>query len=160
MTRTVNLVSDTVTQPTPEMREAMASAVVGDDGSGDDPTVNELESTFAALVAKPAALFVPSGVMANQIAVRVLTSPGDVVLAGRSHHVVSFEMGAAARNASVQFATVDDGSQVVTVGTDGVAASNLVVRVVGGVTPTTALPACGSLRGEPCRTYQAEGNQA
>ena len=110
MTRRVDLRSDTVTQPTDAMRDAMARAVVGDDGYGEDPTVNELESRFAAIVGKEAAIFVPSGVMANQIAVRVLTSPGDVIVAGRSQHVVSFELGASARNSSVQFATVDDGS--------------------------------------------------
>ena len=108
MNRHVDLRSDTVTQPTEEMREAMARAVVGDDGFGDDPTVRELEERFAALVGKEAALFVPSGVMANQIAVRILTRPGDVVVAGRHQHLVSFEMGASARNASVQFALVDD----------------------------------------------------
>ena len=108
MTRRVNLISDTVTQPTGAMREAMAAAVVGDDGFNEDPTINELEARFARLVGKEAAVFVPSGVMGNQIAIRILTRPGDVVVAGRSAHVVSFEMGAAARNSSVQFATVDD----------------------------------------------------
>ena len=108
MTRHVDLRSDTVTQPTPEMRRAMAEAVVGDDGFGDDPTVRELEEKFASLLSKEAAIFVPSGVMANQIAVRILTRPGDVIVAGRNQHVVSFEMGASARNASVQFALVDD----------------------------------------------------
>src|SRR5487761_1948325 len=108
MTRRVDLRSDTVTQPTEAMREAMARAVVGDDGYGEDPTVNALEERFATLVGKPAAVFVPSGVMANQMAVRVLTGPGDVIVAGKSQHVVSFEMGASARNSSVQFATVDD----------------------------------------------------
>lgn len=92
------------------MREAMARAQVGDDGSGEDPTINELERTFAAFVGKEAAVFVPSGVMGNQIAVRVLTAPGDVIIAGRHQHVVSFEMGASARNSSVQFATLDDTS--------------------------------------------------
>lgn len=108
MTRRVDLRSDTLTQPTPAMRAAMAAAPVGDDGYGEDPTVNELEARFAALAGKEAALFVPSGVMGNQIAIRVLTQPGDVVLVGRHQHVVGFEMGAAARNAGVQFATVDD----------------------------------------------------
>ena len=108
MNRRVDLRSDTVTQPTPAMREAMAQAIVGDDGSGEDPTINELEAKFAALVGKEAALFVPSGVMGNQIAVRVLTRPGDVIIAGRHQHVVSFELGASARNSSVQFATIDD----------------------------------------------------
>ena len=108
MEKLVDLRSDTVTRPTPAMREAMASAPVGDDGFGEDPTINELEHRYAALVGKEAAVFVPSGVMANQIAVRIHTRPGDVILAGRSQHVVSFELGASARNSSVQFATVDD----------------------------------------------------
>jgi len=116
MTRRVDLRSDTVTQPTPQMREAMANAVVGDDGYGEDPTVNALEERFAALVGKEAALFVPSGVMANQIAVRVLTRPGDLIIAGRTQHVVSFEMGASARNSSVQFATVDDAQGTLALG--------------------------------------------
>jgi threonine aldolase len=90
------------------MRDAMAVAVVGDDGYNEDPTVRELEERFAAIVGKEAAVFVPSGVMGNQIAVRILTNPGDLVIAGRGQHVVSFEMGAAARNSSIQFATVDD----------------------------------------------------
>jgi threonine aldolase len=110
MTRRADLRSDTVTQPTQAMRDAMASAVVGDDGYGEDPTIRELEDRYATLVGKEAAIFVPSGVMANQIAVRILTRPGDVIIAGRGHHVVSFEMGAAARNSSVQFAAVDDTS--------------------------------------------------
>jgi len=90
------------------MREAIAAAVVGDDGYGEDPAINELESRYAQLVDKEAAVFVPSGVMANQIALRVLAQPGDLVVAGRSQHVVSFEMGAASRNSAIQFATVDD----------------------------------------------------
>lgn len=108
MTRRVDLRSDTVTRPTPAMREAMANAVVGDDGYGEDPTINELEERYASLVNKEAAVFVPSGVMANQIAIRVLTQPGDLVIAGKSQHLVSFEMGASSRNASVQLVTVDD----------------------------------------------------
>jgi threonine aldolase len=110
MTRRVDLRSDTVTQPTQAMRDAMAVAVVGDDGYNEDPTIRALEDRFAALVGKEAAVFVPSGVMGNQIAVRILTRPGDLVIAGRGQHVVSFEMGAAARNSSIQFATVDDTS--------------------------------------------------
>ncbi len=86
----------------------MADAEVGDDGSGEDPTVNLLEQTFAERVGKEAAVFVPSGTMANQIALRVLGVPGTAVVAGRSQHVVAFENGAAAMNASVQWHTVDD----------------------------------------------------
>ncbi|MEO9181347.1 MAG: GntG family PLP-dependent aldolase [Acidimicrobiales bacterium] len=108
MTRRVDLRSDTVTQPTEAMRAAMFAAVVGDDGYNEDPTVRSLEERYAEIVGKEAAVFVPSGVMGNQIALRILTSPGDLVIAGRAQHVVSFEMGAAARNSSVQFATVDD----------------------------------------------------
>ena len=112
MSRAVDLRSDTVTQPTEAMREAMATAVVGDDGYGEDPTVAALEARFATLTAKEAALFVPSGVMGNQIALRVLCAPGDVILTGAHQHVVGFEMGAAARNAGVQFWTVDDAAGV------------------------------------------------
>jgi threonine aldolase len=108
MSRRVDLRSDTITQPTGAMREAMAAALVGDDGYGEDPTVNQLEARYAGLVGKERAMFVPSGVMANQIALRVLAQPGDLVVAGRSQHVVSFEMGAASRNAGIQFATLDD----------------------------------------------------
>jgi threonine aldolase len=105
----VDLRSDTVTQPTPAMRRAMADAVVGDDDYGEDPTVRALEEAFAARVGKPAALFVPSGVMANQIALRVLTAPGTAVVAGRRQHVVAYEHGAAALNAGIQFIELDDG---------------------------------------------------
>ena len=97
------------------MREAMANAVVGDDGYGEDPTINELERRFAELVGKEASVFVVSGVMANQIAVRILAEPGDLVIAGKNQHLVSFEMGAAARNSGVQFVTVDDTKGVLNV---------------------------------------------
>lgn len=108
MPRVIDLRSDTVTQPTDEMRRAMAEAVVGDDAYGEDPTVCELEALYASMVGKPAALYVPSGIMANQVAMRVLTKPGDVVVAGASSHVVGFESGASARNASIQFHTIPD----------------------------------------------------
>lgn len=108
----VDLRSDTVTRPTPEMRRAMAEAEVGDDGFGEDPTVAELEETFAARVGKDAAVYVPSGTMANQIALRVLADPGTAVVVGRRQHVVAFETGAAARNAAIQFHTVSDDTGV------------------------------------------------
>src|SRR5665213_1750433 len=116
MTRRVDLRSDTVTQPTQAMRDAIAAAVVGDDGYGEDPTIGELERRFADVVGKEASVFVPSGVMANQIALRVLASPGDVIVTGRYQHLVSFEMGAASRNSSVQFATVDDSEGTLALG--------------------------------------------
>jgi threonine aldolase len=108
----VDLRSDTVTQPTPEMRRAMADAEVGDDVYGEDPTVNALQEAFAERVGKQAALFVPSGTMGNQVALRVMTTPGTSVIAGRRQHVVIYENGAGGRNAGIQFWTVadDDGT--------------------------------------------------
>src|SRR5580692_5506094 len=91
------------------MRRAMAEAEVGDDDYGEDPTVRALEEAFAERLGKPAALFVPSGTMANQIAFRLLARAGTAVVAGRRQHVVSYEYGAAARNSSVQFHAIDDG---------------------------------------------------
>lgn len=104
----VDLRSDTVTRPTPQMRRAMAEAEVGDDGYGEDPTVRALEEEYAQRVGKEAAVFVPSGTMANQIALRVLCPPGALVVAGRRQHIVIYEHGAAAMNAGVQFHLVDD----------------------------------------------------
>jgi len=104
----VDLRSDTVTQPTPEMRRAMGDAEVGDDVYGEDPTVNALEEAFAERVGKQASLFVPSGTMGNQLALRLLAPGGTTVIAGRRQHVVVYENGAAGLNAGVQFHTVDD----------------------------------------------------
>jgi len=104
----VDLRSDTVTRPTPAMRRAMAEADVGDDVYGEDPTVRRLEEVFAGRLSKEAALFVPSGTMANQIALRLLARPGSVVIAGRRQHVVAYENGAGARNAGVQFHPLED----------------------------------------------------
>ncbi len=108
----VDLRSDTVTRPTAAMRRAMATAEVGDDGYGEDPTVNRLEEVFAERVGKAVAMFVPSGTMANQIALRAQCVPGSLVLAGRRQHVVAYERGAAALNAGVQVhpAADDDGT--------------------------------------------------
>ena len=104
----VDLRSDTVTRPTAQMRRAMADAEVGDDGFGEDPTVAALEALYAERVGKEAAVFVPSGTMANQIALRVLAAAGTAVVAGRRSHVVAFENGAAGRNAGVQLHLVPD----------------------------------------------------
>jgi threonine aldolase len=104
----VDLRSDTVTRPTREMRRAMAEAEVGDDVYREDPTVNTLEAAFAARVGKQAALFVPSGTMGNQVALRVLSEPGTLVVSGRRQHVVVHEHGGGARNAGIQFHTVPD----------------------------------------------------
>jgi threonine aldolase len=107
--RTVDLRSDTVTRPTAAMRTAMAEAPLGDDVFGEDPTVNALEVEAAARVGKEAALFVPSGTMANQIAIRLHTRPGEVVLAGQWAHVLRYEAGAASALAGVQIATLAQG---------------------------------------------------
>jgi len=92
----------------------MAEADVGDDAYREDPTVRALEEEFAARVAKPAALFVPSGTMGNQLALRVLGRPGTLVLAGRRSHVVAHENGAAGLNAAVQLGPLDDDGGTVT----------------------------------------------
>lgn len=104
----IDLRSDTVTVPTPEMRAAMAEAEVGDDVYGEDPTVNRLEALAAALLGKPAALLTPSGVMANQLALRVLATPGTEVLCGARAHVYRYEQAASAGNAGVQLHPLPD----------------------------------------------------
>ncbi|MHC4712281.1 MAG: low-specificity L-threonine aldolase [Planctomycetota bacterium] len=92
----IDLRSDTVTKPSDEMRARMASAPVGDDVYGEDPTVNELQEKAAALLGKEAALFVPSGTMANQIAAKTHTSPGDEIIIGNDMHLFLSEAGAVA----------------------------------------------------------------
>ncbi|HVA74348.1 MAG TPA: GntG family PLP-dependent aldolase [Acidimicrobiales bacterium] len=106
----VDLRSDTVTRPTSEMRRAMADAEVGDDQYGEDPTVNELQQLFAELTGKEEAIFVPSGTMANQIGLQVLTRPGDAVVAGARQHIVLYEAGAAPVNSGITWIPVDDAS--------------------------------------------------
>lgn len=103
-----DLRSDTLTRPTPAMRRAMAEAEVGDDAYGEDPTVKGLEEAYAERVGKQAALFVPSGTMANQLALRVLASAGTTVIAGRGSHVAAFEAAAAGTNTAAQLFTIDD----------------------------------------------------
>ena len=94
--KTVDLRSDTVTKPTPAMRQAMAEADVGDDVLGDDPTVKELERHTAELLGKDAAVFVPSGTMANQLAIRCQTQHGDEMLLDTNAHIYWYEAGASA----------------------------------------------------------------
>src|SRR5512136_2973506 len=90
----IDLRSDTVTLPSPAMREAMSRAPVGDDVYGEDPSVNRLQEVCADLLGKEAALFVASGTMANQVALGVLTRPGDEVICDQGAHPVNFEGGA------------------------------------------------------------------
>ncbi len=105
----IDLRSDTVTLPSPGMRQAMASAEVGDDQYGEDPSVNRLQERTAALLGKEAALFVPTGTMANQVALKILTRPGDEVIVGEEAHIVWHESGASAVNSGVQFAVAGRG---------------------------------------------------
>jgi len=102
----IDLRSDTVTRPTPEMRRAMAEAEVGDDVYGEDPTVNRLQERAAQLLGFEAALWVPSGVMGNEIAIRVLTEPGQEVLAEERSHVVQYELAGMAALSGVMPRTV------------------------------------------------------
>jgi threonine aldolase len=105
----IDLRSDTVTSPSPGMRQAMAAAPVGDDQYGEDPSVNRLQDRIAELLGKEAALFVPSGTMANQIGLKILTLPGDEVVVGEEAHIVWHESGAAAANSGVQFTVAGRG---------------------------------------------------
>lgn len=97
----IDLRSDTVTKPSPEMRDAMASATVGDDVYGEDPTINSLEERVAALFGKEAGLFTPTGSMANQLGIRLLVNPGEELLAEEDAHVVRAELGAAAAHGGI-----------------------------------------------------------
>jgi len=102
----IDLRSDTVTKPTPEMRRAMASAEVGDDVYGEDPTVNRLQERAAEMFEKEAALFVASGTMGNQIAVKVHTRPGQEVVIEERSHIYNYELGMASVLSGISFRTV------------------------------------------------------
>ncbi len=115
----IDLRSDTVTWPTEAMRAAMASASVGDDVYGDDPTVRELEAYSASLVGKEAALFVPSGTFGNQLALYTHCPRGSEVILDETSHIVQHEAGAAAVIAGVQLRAVDSGDRFL----DGTAVS-------------------------------------
>jgi threonine aldolase len=105
----IDLRSDTVTRPTAAMRAAMAAAEVGDDVFGEDPTINRLQERAAAFLGKEAALFVPSGSMANQIALKVHCQPGDEVIVGEGSHNNLYESGAAGAIAGVQLTVAGRG---------------------------------------------------
>jgi threonine aldolase len=109
MTTPIDLRSDTVTRPTDAMREAMAAAPVGDDQYGEDPSTNRLQARLAELLGKEAALWLPTGTMANQVALRTLTRPGDEVVACRESHAAWHELGGAAANAGVQIHEIGQG---------------------------------------------------
>lgn len=135
MTDRIDLRSDTVTLPGAAMRRAMADAEVGDDQYGEDPSVNRLQDEVAALLGMEAALFVPSGTMTNQVALRTLTRPGDDVLVPVQSHLVLHETGAGAANAGVQF------SEIGSVGLFDADAVRAAAKPVGHIVhpPTTLL---------------------
>ncbi len=103
----INLISDTITRPTPKMLEAMIQAKVGDDVFGDDPTVNKLQEKLAKMFGMEAALFFPSGTMANQAAINLHTNPGEQLICDKWAHVYNFEGGGAAINSGVSCALID-----------------------------------------------------
>lgn len=102
----IDLRSDTVTRPTPAMRAAMAQAEVGDDVYGEDPSINGLERRAAEIFAREAALFVPTGTMGNQIAIRLHTRPGQEILCEGRAHVLDWEMGTAAAFSGCQLRAI------------------------------------------------------
>jgi threonine aldolase len=112
----VDLRSDTVTKPSEKMRAAMATAAVGDDVYGEDPTINHLQERAAEIFEKEAALFVPSGTMGNQIAVKVHTDPGQEIVIEERGHILNYEVGASAILAGVTIRPVKsvDGSGILT----------------------------------------------
>ena len=103
----INLISDTVTRPSKEMLTVMMQAKVGDDVFGDDPSVNELQDKVAKLFGMEAALFFPSGTMANQVAIKLHTQPGDKLYCDKWAHVYNFEGGGAAFNSGVSCFLID-----------------------------------------------------
>ena len=98
----IDLRSDTVTRPTPEMKRAMMEAPLGDDVYGEDPTVNRLQQEMAALFGKEAGLFVPTGVMSNQLAIKAWTQPGDEVVVEKESHIFNYETAAPSMMSAVQ----------------------------------------------------------
>ncbi len=118
----IDLRSDTVTKPTPEMRKAMAEAEVGDDVFGDDPTVNSLQEYAADLLGKEAGLFVPTGSMGNQVALGTLTRPGDEVVCHSDAHFLHYEGGSVSSHLGLMVRAID--------GPNGVIASDRVASVL------------------------------
>jgi threonine aldolase len=110
----IDLRSDTVTKPSPGMRQAMAEAEVGDDVFGEDPCVNRLQEMAAQLLGKEAALFVPSGTMANQLCIKVHTQPGDEIIMERTNHPFNSESGGIAALSGVQVNLIDGQRGVIT----------------------------------------------
>jgi threonine aldolase len=128
--KTIDLRSDTVTKPTPEMRRAMAEAEVGDDVYGEDPTVNLLEERAAEAAGKQAALFVPTGTMGNTIAVKLLTEHGQEVICDSRAHMLDYEMSMVAWFSGCVLRTIQT--------TDGILSWEEVNRLIKPVNPYSA----------------------
>jgi len=105
--RKIDLRSDTVTRPSKKMRQAIACAEVGDDVFEDDFTVRKLEEKVAEILGKESALFVPSGTMANQVALRTLCDPGDEVICERGMHIINYEVASAAALSGIMLSPYD-----------------------------------------------------
>lgn len=112
----INLISDTVTKPTHEMLQFMFNAKVGDDVFKQDPTVNEFESLVASLFGMEAALFFPTGTMANQTAIKLHTNPGDQIICDKWSHIHLYESGGASANSGVNFNLLDGDRGMITAG--------------------------------------------
>lgn len=110
----INLISDTVTKPTPEMLQAMFNAKVGDDVFKQDPTVNAFEKMVADLFGMEAALFFPTGTMANQTAIKLNTNPGDQIICDKWSHIHLYESGGASANSGVNFNLLDGNRGMIT----------------------------------------------
>ena len=113
MKKIIDLRSDTVTKPSEEMRKAMYEAEVGDDVYQEDPTVNELQEYMSTLLGKEAALYVPSGVMGNQICLNVHSVPGDEVICDKNAHIVHYESGSLAALSGLQISTVEGNNGII-----------------------------------------------
>ncbi len=112
----IDLRSDTVTKPSPQMRQAMLHAEVGDDVYGEDPSVNKLQDKIASLFGKEAALFVPSGVMGNQVCIKVHTNPGDEIITDEDAHIFVYENAAPAALSGVSIKTIAGNNGLITAG--------------------------------------------
>lgn len=135
----IDLRSDTVTKPTPAMREAMARAEVGDDVYGEDPTVRALEERVAQILGKEAALFMPSGTMANQVAIRSHTEPGDEIIADARAHVLLYERAAPAALAGVLPRPIETATGVFAAAAVRARVRSIVPGMPAGVLPRTRL---------------------
>jgi len=168
----IDLRSDTVTTPSPAMRKAIAVAEVGDDVFEDDPTVISLENKVAQILGHEAALFVPSGTMANQVSLRMLASPGDEILCERGTHIVNYEVAAASALSGIQLTPIDSPNGILTPdlirpfirpenihhpNTAVLAVENTHNRAGGRVYPMELLPKIGDLARKHNLKYYLDG---